>query len=178
MTTNLLGESPDYDDNFFRDFISDHTKNELNIRYGYDRDDDEVTTLANEMVGNWQKFGSFVWNNSNIKNADVVCIWNLFHRDSDYLTVANARAIMGYLADEMERDIDLGYDSSMIWTERHSHSMVGSMYALCVRVFDHNGKITDEFVKLARCLVSMEDYPILCEDTIYMTQDEEVPDYE
>lgn len=116
--------------------------------------DNPLEAMADEIIGNWQRFDSFAWFD---RPADCEnwTIYYTHHRDSDTLTRSNAHVICEAL-DALESEDVRG--------ESHSHWAVGWVEGYAIRVRNESGEITEAFKVLADLLMQMEDYPVLDED--------------
>lgn len=120
-------------------------------------DENEIKDLAEDMVGNWAKWGSFAWFDDR-EDRHEHAIFNFRHRDSTLIEQSNGSVMIErlkqYLEDE-DGDIEI---------QRHSHCMVGWIECFVVRVYSESGEVTEAFAKLAEMILDAREYPILDED--------------
>lgn len=115
---------------------------------------DHVADMAEEAVGNWQRFESFGWHSAP-DDAEAWAIVYTSNRDSGLLDKANEKAI----AEAMEPF--LGGDAKM---ESHNHWAVGYVDGYSIRVYDAKGEVTKAFSTWAELCLALEDYPVPDED--------------
>ena len=130
---------------------------------------DHINELAQELVGNWRKFSSFEWDNSNLPYADDCAIITLSHRDSDLLTLSNESVILRELAPYMAVDDP---DDDTCWRETHGCWAYGHRNAIVIRVYDNAHQITAAFAVYAKSAITMADYPYLDEEDYVRREDE------
>lgn len=112
---------------------------------------------AQELVGNWKRFESFVWCRDDVPDADNWAIIYTHHRDSYLLDLSNASVIEKALEPFTDGD-----DPDVVM-ESHNHWAVGHIDGFSIRVF-RDGQITDAFRKYHELAEAMDQYPILDEN--------------
>ena len=118
----------------------------------------DVEAAAQEMAGNWRRFDSFAWSRGyKLEDAGQWCIWYTSHPGSGLLAHSNETAINKRLEPFSEGD-----DPDLVF-ERHTHWVVGHIDGVSIRVFRHDGTITDAFREFCSIKERLDDYPILNE---------------
>src|ERR1019366_7362824 len=118
----------------------------------------DVEQAAQEMAGNWRGFDSFAWHRAyDIEDSDQWAIAYTSNRDSGLLAQSNEKATNALL----ERFTD-GDDPDLVY-ETHSHWACGFLTGISLRVFKHDGSITDAFTEFCRIQEQLADYPLLDE---------------
>jgi hypothetical protein len=114
--------------------------------------------VAEDLVGNWQRFDSFVWFRENeITDPENWAIIYTPNRDSGLLDQSNAEQI----AEALEPFT--GGDDPDVVFESHDHWAVGHVDGFSIRVY-RDGVITDAFRTYHDLAERLADYPILDEE--------------
>jgi hypothetical protein len=118
----------------------------------------DVEAAAEQMVGNWQAFDSFVWfRGYDLEDADRWMLWYTSHRDAGLLAQSNETAI-----NERLKPFSEGDDPDVVF-ESHSHWAVGHVDGFSIRVFRNDGTIADAFREFCEIKEALENYPVLDE---------------
>lgn len=122
------------------------------------RDWSAVEAVANELVGNWQRFECFCWHRRH--DLPDAAHWMIFYTSSPQsglIEESNQKVMTDRLARYAEGDDpDLAF-------EEHSHWVVGTVSGISLRVLRADGTITDALREFCRIQVAMDAYPILDE---------------
>jgi hypothetical protein len=111
-----------------------------------------------DMVGNWQRFDTFVWFRENeITDPENWAIIYTHNRDSGLLDQSNAEQI----AEALEQFTD--GDNPDVVMESHDHWAVGHVDGFSIRVY-RGGQITDAFKTYHDLMEQMDGYPVLDEE--------------
>lgn len=117
-----------------------------------------IESLAQEMVGNWQKFDSFCWHRQyDLESPEDWTIVYTHGRDSGLVAQSNAHAIQTAMRPFLDTE-----DPDVI-EEHHGHWGCGWIDGYAIRVF-RNEEITPAFQAWANLHFCMQDYPLLDEE--------------
>lgn len=118
-------------------------------------EDEHIEDLAKEYVNNHAKFDSFHWFEEP-EDSNTKCIVYTHNRDSGILTMANANAIKKEMEPHLEEN-----DAEIFGA---SHWGPGWVAGYVIRVYDAKENVTTAFKTYAKCVLALEEYPILDEE--------------